>query len=90
MSGAGALSLPVLRVALYEGLGAEPLDRTRRVDLLRTLLDRGYRVTRVRSGRTAAAVRAELAEITRSTGQRFIITEADARFDLRSLAADGG
>lgn len=36
------------------------------------------------------AVRAELAEITRSTGQRFIITEADARFDLRSLAADGG
>lgn len=59
MSGAGALSLPVLRVALYEGLGAEPLERTRRVDLLRTLLDRGYRVTRVRSGGTAAAVRAD-------------------------------
>ncbi len=58
MSGAGALSLPVLRVALYEGLGAEPLGRERRLDLLRTLLDRGYRVTRVRSGR-AAAVRAD-------------------------------
>ena len=58
MSGPGALSLPVLRVALYEGLGAEPLGRERRRDLLRTLLDRGYRVTRVRSGR-AAAVRAD-------------------------------
>ncbi len=55
MSGAGRLSLPVLRVALYEGRGAEPLDPARRVTLMRTLLDKGYRVTRVRSGGTAAA-----------------------------------
>ena len=53
MSGAGNLSLPVLRVALYEGRGAEPLDRARRLALLQTLLDKGYRVTRVGSGRAA-------------------------------------
>ena len=54
MSGAGALSLPVLRVALYEGRGAEPLDGARRLALMRTLLDKGYRVTRVGAGRAAA------------------------------------
>ena len=55
MSGAGNLSLPVLRVALYEGRGAEPLDGTRRFALMQTLLDKGYRVTRVRSGGPTAA-----------------------------------
>ena len=60
MSGAGALSLPVLRVALYEGLGAEPLDGARRLALMQTLLDKGYRVTRVGSGRaTAGPVRTD-------------------------------
>ena len=54
MSGAGALSLPVLRVALYEGRGAEPLDGARRLALMQTLLDKGYRVTRVGSGRATA------------------------------------
>ena len=41
MSGAGSLALPVLRVALYEGRGAEPLDGARRLALMRTLLDKG-------------------------------------------------
>ncbi len=54
MSGAGALSLPVLRVALYEGRGAEPLEGARRFALLQTLLDKGYRVTRVGSGTATA------------------------------------
>lgn len=36
------------------------------------------------------AVRAELAEITRATGLRFIITEADMGYDLSGLAAEGG
>ena len=54
MSGAGNLALPVLRVALYEGRGAEPLDGARRLALMRTLLDKGYRVTRVGSGRATA------------------------------------
>ena len=53
MSGAGGLSLPVLRVALYEGRGAEPLDGAHRFALLRTLLDKGYRVTRVGAGGAA-------------------------------------
>ncbi len=54
MSGAGNLSLPVLRVALYEGRGAEPLDGAHRFALMQTLLDKGYRVTRVGAGRAAA------------------------------------
>ena len=53
MSGAGGLSLPVLRVALYEGRGAEPLDGAHRFALLQTLLDKGYRVTRVGAGGAA-------------------------------------
>ena len=54
MSGAGALSLPVLRVALYEGRGAEPLDGAQRFAVLQALLDRGYRVTRVGTDGAAA------------------------------------
>lgn len=46
----GALNLPVLRVALYEGRGALPLEPARRFELLRVLLDKGYRVTRISSG----------------------------------------
>ena len=59
MSGTGALSLPVLRVALYEGRGAEALDSGRRLALMQTLLDKGYRVTRVGSGGAAASARAD-------------------------------
>lgn len=55
MSGAGGLSLPVLRVALYEGRGAEPLDGAHRFALLQALLDKGYRVTRVGAGGAPAA-----------------------------------
>jgi len=46
----GGLDLPVLRVALYEGVGARPLDAADRVALLSGLLDKGYRVTRIRKG----------------------------------------
>ena len=60
MSRTSTLSLPVLRVALYEGRGAEPLDGERRFALLQTLLDKGYRVTRVGSAAaTTAAARAD-------------------------------
>ena len=55
MSGTGALSLPVLRVALYEGRGAEPLDAGHRFDVLQTLLDKGYRVTRIGADGAAGA-----------------------------------
>ena len=53
MSGAGALALPVLRVALYEGRGAEPLEGAHRFAVMQTLLDKGYRVTRVGAGGAA-------------------------------------
>lgn len=46
----GGLDLPVLRVALYEGRGAAPLEPAQRFDLMQTLLDKGYRVTRIGSG----------------------------------------
>ena len=59
MSRTSTLSLPVLRVALYEGRGAEPLDGPHRFALMRTLLDKGYRVTRVASGGATAAARAD-------------------------------
>ena len=60
MSRTSTLSLPVLRVALYEGRGAEPLEGAQRFALMQTLLDKGYRVTRVGTGEaTAAAARAD-------------------------------
>jgi Pyruvate/2-oxoacid:ferredoxin oxidoreductase delta subunit len=39
-----------LRVVVYEGEGSRPLDEGQRFDLLRTLLEKGYAVTRTRSG----------------------------------------
>jgi len=48
------LDLPVLRVALYEGAGAASLPSEERLALMRTLLDKGYRVTRITEGRAAA------------------------------------
>ena len=60
MSRTSTLSLPVLRVALYEGRGAEPLDGAHRFALMQTLLDKGYRVTRIGSGAaTAPATRTD-------------------------------
>lgn len=59
MSQASPLSLPVLRVALYEGRGAEPLDGAHRFALMQTLLDKGYRVTRVGPGAATAAARSD-------------------------------
>jgi Pyruvate/2-oxoacid:ferredoxin oxidoreductase delta subunit len=39
-----------LRVVLYEGEGSRSLEEADRFDLLRTLLEKGYAVTRTRSG----------------------------------------
>ena len=59
MNQASPLSLPVLRVALYEGRGAEPLNGAHRFALMQTLLDKGYRVTRVGPGAATAAARSD-------------------------------
>ena len=50
----GGLDLPVLRVALYEGVGARPLEAALRLALLQGLLDKGYRVTRITGGAAPA------------------------------------
>src|SRR5690348_10764881 len=39
-----------LRVVLYEGAGAAPLENGRRFEITRTLLEKGYGVTRCREG----------------------------------------
>jgi Pyruvate/2-oxoacid:ferredoxin oxidoreductase delta subunit len=39
-----------MRVVLYEGEGARPVDETQRFDLLKTLLEKGYPVTTSRTG----------------------------------------
>src|SRR5215216_1258826 len=41
-----SLSTPALRIVLYEGPEAETLDTGSRFDLIRTLLERGFGVTR--------------------------------------------
>jgi NAD-dependent dihydropyrimidine dehydrogenase PreA subunit len=51
----GGLDLPILRVALYDGRGARPLEVAQRLVLLQGLLDKGYRVTRVSAGGAAGA-----------------------------------
>jgi NAD-dependent dihydropyrimidine dehydrogenase PreA subunit len=45
----GGLNLPILRVALYEGADAMPLESAQRFELMQALLDKGYRVTRISS-----------------------------------------
>jgi Pyruvate/2-oxoacid:ferredoxin oxidoreductase delta subunit len=40
------LANPTLRVVVYEGSGAQPLNSDRRYEMMRTLLERGFAVTR--------------------------------------------
>lgn len=49
-----ALTKTVLRVVLYEGRGAQPLEAGERFTLIQALLDKGYRVDRVAKGRAGA------------------------------------
>ena len=49
------LDVPALRVAIYEGAGAEPLAAGERASLVRALLDKGYPVTVIRPGGRANA-----------------------------------
>ena len=38
---------PALRVVLYEGAGSQPLAAAERLEIMRSLLQKGYQVTRV-------------------------------------------
>ena len=49
-----SLSDPTLRIVLYEGAGAEPLDAADRYTAMSALLERGYAVTRSAAGRPVA------------------------------------
>jgi NAD-dependent dihydropyrimidine dehydrogenase PreA subunit len=51
---AGTLTRPILRVAIYEGKGARALEAGSRLALMRSLLEKGYRVTRVTGASPAA------------------------------------
>ena len=51
---ANTLTRPILRVAIYEGKGAQTLEDGSRLALIRALLEKGYRVTRV-AGASASA-----------------------------------
>src|SRR4051794_19634065 len=44
-----SLNSPALRVVLYEGMGAKPLDPATRSATLRSLLERGFSVTTSRA-----------------------------------------
>lgn len=48
----GALTRPKLRVLLYEGAGSRPLPDADRAVLVRSLLEKGYSVSRTREGGT--------------------------------------
>jgi Pyruvate/2-oxoacid:ferredoxin oxidoreductase delta subunit len=47
---------PVLRVALYESAGSQPLPGPARAELLRALLEKGYAVTCIRPGAPVASI----------------------------------
>jgi len=59
-----------LRVLLYEGAGARPLGGERRGELLRTLLDQGFAVTRLGSGTVAPDDGAPLVVLADFAGER--------------------
>ena len=51
---ANTLTRPILRVAIYEGKGAHTLEAGSRLALIRVLLEKGYRVTRITGESTSA------------------------------------
>src|SRR5438128_974095 len=66
-----ALTAPTLRVVLYEGDGAVPLDAADRFATVSTLLERGYRVTRsTAGGRVAPQQGGSLVVLGRFAGGR--------------------
>ena len=71
-------SAPALRIALYEGVGSTPLAGTRRAELLRALLEKGYAVTCVRPGMPVASAFA---------GQLLVLGQFD---EEKPVEAEGG
>ncbi|HKS38351.1 MAG TPA: ferredoxin family protein [Verrucomicrobiae bacterium] len=80
-----------LRIVLYEGNGARPLEAADRFAALSALLEKGFTVTRVAGeGRVAAADRASLLVLGRFEGERPPQAEdADGHVNLRFENIDG-
>ncbi len=79
------------RIVLYEGPGSRPLADERRLELLRTLLDAGYSVTRAAPGGEVAPADAArhlvLAELGEGAAPLVADSDALAARDLRGVAA---
>jgi NAD-dependent dihydropyrimidine dehydrogenase PreA subunit len=64
-------AIPALRVVLFEGVGSHPLDPGERIDLLRSLLEKGFNVTLVRhGGNVTSAASGVLLVLGRFSGPR--------------------
>ena len=72
---------PVFRVALYEGVGAQPLTGAERGEILKALLEKGYAVTCIRPGAPAA---------TPSTEGRLLVLGRFTDEKPREAQDDGG
>jgi Pyruvate/2-oxoacid:ferredoxin oxidoreductase delta subunit len=85
-----ALSGPVMRVVLYEGQGAEPLDGEVRRKLLPALLEKGCAVSCVRDSEPVnAAENGALMVLGRFAGRPPVQAEKGVRFqDVTGMSAD--
>ncbi|HET6248122.1 MAG TPA: ferredoxin family protein [Tepidisphaeraceae bacterium] len=71
---------PVLRIALYEGAGSQPLAGAARAELLRALLEKGYAVTCVKPGAPVSSI---------FTGELLVLGQFDEEKPAEAEAADG-
>jgi Pyruvate/2-oxoacid:ferredoxin oxidoreductase delta subunit len=80
-----------LRVVLYEGTGAQPLEPQQRYDAMSALLDQGFAVTRaVPDGSLPAADRSSLLVLGRFDGGRPpVAVDAQNEVDIRFEDIDG-
>lgn len=83
-----SLSDPTLRIVLYEGSGAEPLDGPARYSAVSALLEKGYAVTRSAADRPVApADRSPLLVLGRFHGQPPEVPESDVTIHFQDITA---
>lgn len=76
----GSLTVPALRIALYESVGSTPLDPATRSALLKALLEKGYSVTCVRPGSPTSSIFA---------GELLVLGQFDEQKPAQAEANDG-
>ncbi|MEX0741998.1 MAG: ferredoxin family protein, partial [Phycisphaeraceae bacterium] len=79
-----------LRIVLYEGEGAEPMDSEVRLALITGLLERGFSVTRTGPGEVAAADRSALFVMGRFGDAAPPAVENDQGVPIRVHSLNGG